>query len=182
MKRPLARAGLTPMSSRVRTADEEPDPELGVGGGEPETIGGETRCIGGSVSTGGIPPPPAITAGDDWEILASPESAEVTACLPVIGAAGTGGAVAVIEPEAVALRCGSFAIWARRARRVWGREFGSFARTRVSSWSSSSGRLELMETTDGIGELTVEYATSIRFAPVYGRRPVSISNVSTPIA
>ena len=182
MKRPLARAGLTPMSSRVRTADEEPDPELGVGGGEPETIGGDTRCIGGSVSTGCIPPPPAITAGDDWGVLVTATSLEVMACRLVIGAEPAGGTVAVVEPEALALRWGSLAIWLRRSRTVWGLSFGSLARTRVSSWSSSSGRLELMDTTDGIGELTVEYATSIRFAPVYGRRPVSISKVRTPIA
>src|SRR5437764_12035282 len=114
MKRPLARAGLTPMSSRVRTADEEPDPELGVGGGEPETIGGDTRCIGGSVSTGCIPPPAAITAGDHWGVLVTATSPEVMACRLVIGAEPAGGTLGVAEPGALGLRSGTEVIrWSR---------------------------------------------------------------------
>src|SRR2546430_13982859 len=72
MNLPRARAGRTPMSSSVLTAEEEPDPELGVGGGgEPCIVGGMTRCMGGSVWMGGTPggaeagkgPPPRAHAG-----------------------------------------------------------------------------------------------------------------------
>src|SRR5256885_17114355 len=56
MNLPRARAGRTPMSSSVLTAEDEPDPELGVGGGgEPCIVGGMTRCMGGSVWMGGTP-------------------------------------------------------------------------------------------------------------------------------
>src|SRR5438477_619499 len=56
MKRPRAREVFTPISSSVLTAEDEPDPELGVGGGEPLRPGGATLCIGGSVCTGAGPP------------------------------------------------------------------------------------------------------------------------------
>src|SRR2546422_3503665 len=79
-------------------------------------------------------------------------------------------------------RCGSFAIDESSSRTVCGRWPGSFASTLFSSWSSSSGSALLSLAADGTGALTVAYATSMRLDPMNGRRPVSISNVRTPIA
>src|SRR5260221_5352891 len=63
MNRPCAREGLTPISSRVRTADDEPEPELGGGGGgEPDSVEG-TRCMGGSGCTCATGPPAAAPTG-----------------------------------------------------------------------------------------------------------------------
>src|SRR5215467_11826014 len=174
MKRPRARAGLTPISSRVLTAEDEPELELGVGGGgDPDIVGGTTRCIGGRVWIGGTPggaEDPLATTGTDCGVgcavaTAAPEAAgELTALTPETGATpDVGGTVALLAP---ARRCGSLAMSASSSFTVCGRWLGSFASTFASSWSSSSGRLGFSPTADGIGELTVEYATSMRFAPV----------------
>src|SRR5712692_9955049 len=184
MNLPRARAGRTPMSSSVLTADDEPEPELGVGGGgEPLIVGGMTRCIGGSVWMGGTPGGAeawaAIPTGD---IEGGVGAAGVTCTEADAEAAGeVDGAGGTVAPE-LGRRCGSLAISPSSSRTVCGRWFGSFASTRASSWSSSSGRFGFKPTADGIDEFTVEYATSIRLAPTYGSRPVSISNVSAPIA
>ena len=155
------------MSSSVLTAEDEPDPELGVGGGgEPCIVGGMTRCMGGSVWMGGTPggaeagmatPTGAIAGGVGGDGVICTEAA-TTAADAVAGAGGT------VAP-ALGRRCGSLAIRPSSSRTVCGRWFGSLASTRESSWSSSSGRLAFNPTADGIGELTVEYATSIRLAP-----------------
>src|SRR5438270_2130691 len=167
MKRPCARDGFTPISSSVRTADDDPEPELGGGGGgDPWRVAG-TRCIGGSVCTGAGPMPggtcaaTAAPAGVGGTVCLNPGAATTTAA-EAIADAGVGGAVAVTDVPG--RRCGSFAIWPSRSPTDCGRSFGSFASTRPSSWSSSSGRFGLMPTADGIGELTVAYATSIRYA------------------
>src|SRR5216683_1479076 len=83
---------------------------------------------------------------------------------------------------AAARRCGSLAICASRSFTLCGRCAGSLASTLARSTSSSSGRAAVSLAADGIGALTVAYATSIRLAPMKGSRPVSISKVSTPIA
>ena len=99
---------------------------------------------------------------------------------PPADVAATAGAATTLG--GAVRRCGSRAICASSSRTVWGRCAGSFASTLWSSWSSSSGRLALSLTAEGIGVLTVAYATSMRFAPTNGSRPVSISKVSAPIA
>ena len=156
------------MSSRVRIV--EPPAEVGVGGGEPCSIGG-----GGAAFTARI----EVVSGPFDEVAgfgstATPPAADADAEAAAVVAAAT--------PGADVRRCGSRAIWASSSRTVCGRCPGSLASTLASSASSSSGRLALIFTADGIGVFTVAYATSIRLEPMYGRRPVSISNVSTPMA
>src|SRR2546430_4572840 len=119
MNRPRARAGLTPISSRVRTADDEPDPELDVGGGDPETIGCPARCRGGRVSIGDEPGAPAIATTGCGLRDGAPSTAG-TGGRVAAGEAGAGGTVPVRDDD-VARRWGSLAIWPRRSRTVCGR-------------------------------------------------------------
>src|SRR5437762_13311527 len=85
MNLPRARAGRTPMSSSVLTAEDEPEPELGVGGGgEPCIVGGTTRCMGGSVCMAG-----------------KPGGAEARAATPTGAIAGGVGGAGVICTEAI---------------------------------------------------------------------------------
>src|SRR5579864_7244177 len=151
MNRPRARAGRTPISSRVRIV--EPAAEVGVGGGDP------CRIAGGGAG------------GDDEsariEVVSGPFDATAgrgsTATPPEAALAAPGAAAGA--PTGDVLRCGSFAICASTSFTVWGRSPGSLASTFVSSASSSSGSLGLIFTADGIGALTVAYATSMRFEP-----------------
>src|SRR5689334_17958601 len=114
MNRPCARDGFTPISSSVRTADEEPDPELGGGGGgEPCRVlaGGATRCIGARVWTGAGPicgsdGPEPTDAGAGGTVCLTAGAA--TTAADATAAAGVGGTVAVAEEPG--RRCGSFAI------------------------------------------------------------------------
>src|SRR2546426_1176512 len=62
---------------------------------------------------------------------------------------------AAATPGGDVLRCGRRAIMASSSFTDCGRWAGSFASTFWSSWSSSSGRLALIFTTEGIGVLTV---------------------------
>src|SRR5260221_13647906 len=116
MNRPCAREGLPPISSRVRPADDEPEPELGGGGGgEPDSVEG-TRCMGGSGCTCATGPPAAAPTGI-W----------------AAGAADAGGAVLVIARSAPreaggevagtpdpARRRRRLAIRGSKARPLWG--------------------------------------------------------------
>src|SRR5438309_6655625 len=97
MKRPCARDGLTPISSSVRTADDDPEPELGGGGGgEPCSVAG-TRCIGGSGWTGAGPAPPTPTTAPAGVATAAPTAAGAGGTVALAGAtaADAGGTVAV---------------------------------------------------------------------------------------
>ena len=165
MNRPLARAGRTPISSSVRIVDAPA--AVGVGGGDPWNPGAGADCWITRID---------VVSGPFDEVVGR----GITATPPVEVDAATG--VAAATPAAVVRRCGRRAIWASSSRTVCGRWAGSFASTFWSSWSSSSGRFALSLTAEGIGVLTVAYATSMRFAPTYGRRPVSISKVSAPMA
>src|SRR5437762_237482 len=164
MKRPRARAGRTPISSRVRIVDAPA--AVGVGGGEPWNTGGGAGADTTFIDV--VSGPLDVVAGRGR--TATPPDAGVEEITPAAAA------------TPAARRCGRRAICASSSRTDWGRWPGSLASTLVSSWSSSSGRLAFSLTADGIGELTVAYATSIRFVPAKGSLPVSISKVRTPIA
>src|SRR5215831_19687618 len=111
MKRPRARAGRTPISSSVLTADDEPEPELGVGGGgEPCIVGGITRCIGGRGWMGAAP---AGTGADSTAATGDIEggvggAGESCAEAPGCDVAGDWEATgAGATPEDAGRRCGS---------------------------------------------------------------------------
>src|SRR5690349_16697388 len=151
MKRPRARAGRTPISSSVRIVDAPAD--VGVGGGEPWNPAG-----GGAGCTARID---VVSGPLDDAVAGRGSTATPPAGVTDDDTAGSGADA----PAGAARRCGRRAICASRSRTDCGRCAGSLARTFASSVSSSSGRLALSFTADGIGELTVAYATSIRFAP-----------------
>src|ERR1041384_403939 len=164
MNRPRARAGRTPISSGVRIV--EAPAEVGVGGGEPWNPAGGAGAGITFIDVVSGPLDVAVGRGS----TATPLDDGV--------AEATGAAAANPDTRL----WGSRAICASRSRTDWGRCPGSLASTLVRSWSSSSGRLALSLTAEGIGELTVAEATSMRLLPAKGRRPVSISNVRTPMA
>src|SRR5947209_3233931 len=147
MKRPRARAGRTPMSSRVRIVEAPAD--VGVGGGDPWRPGG-----GGAAAFTGcrtridvVSGPLDVVAG--LGRTATPPDAGTAAlaeAAPGADAAALGAAVR---------RWGRRAICASSSRTVCGRCAGSLARTLTSSPSSSSGRFGLIFTAEGIGVLTV---------------------------
>ena len=154
MKRPRARAGRTPISSSVRMV--EPPADVGVGGGDPCSSGG-----GGAAFTTRI----EVVSGPFAEVAGLGS----TATPPAAAAAGAevaAGAVDAATPGGDVRRCGSRAIWARSSFTDCGRWVGSLASTFASSTSSSSGRLALIFTADGMGVFTVAYATSIRLEPM----------------
>src|SRR2546428_6020806 len=94
MKRPLARAGRTPMSSRVRIVDAPP--AVGVGIGDPCRIGG--GGADGMARIEVVSGPVEVAAG-----------CGVTATPPAGGADATGDAAAT--PRGDVLRCGSRALF-----------------------------------------------------------------------
>src|SRR5438445_10466883 len=100
MKRPCARDGLTPISSSVRTADDDSEPELGGGGGgDPCRVAG-TRCIGARAGTGAGPMPGgtcAATAAPAGGTVCLTAGAAATTAAEAMAAAGVGGAVAVTD-------------------------------------------------------------------------------------
>src|SRR5581483_11185586 len=98
MKRPCARDGFTPISSRVRTAEDDPEPELGGGGGEPCRVAGAMRCIGGSVWTW---PDAGAPAAEPAATGAGACGAGATTGAETATTRGAGGAVAV-TPDAPA--------------------------------------------------------------------------------
>ena len=61
-----------------------------------------------------------------------------------------------------------------------GRHCGSLLVAAPTSWSTAGMTPPTTEPTDGTSELTCAYATARGVSPVYGCRPVSISNSSTP--
>src|SRR5260370_4461451 len=123
MKRPRARAGRTPMSSRVRMV--EPGAGVGVGGGDPcrGAGGGGAGRDDGIARIEVVSGPLDATAGRG-EGAAPPEAA----------VAGTGDAAGA--PTGDVRRWGSFAICASTSFTVAGRSPGSLASTLASSASS----------------------------------------------
>src|SRR5260221_11643244 len=120
MNLPRARAGRTPMSSSVLTAEDEPEPDVGVGGGgEPCIVGGMTRCIGGSVWMGGTPggtEPWATAPTGDIEGGVGAAGVTCTEAADAGEPAGTRGTVAPL----LGPRCGSLGISPRTSRTVCG--------------------------------------------------------------
>src|ERR1700694_1662156 len=135
MKRPRARAGLTPISSSVRIVDAPA--AVGVGRGDPCSIGG-----GGAGGDDGIARIDAVSGP-----LVPVPGRGSNATPPAGEEAGTW---AVAER-----RCGRRAINARSSRTVCGRCAGSLARTLCRRTSRSFGRVGVIFTAEGIGVFTV---------------------------
>src|SRR5437899_10512275 len=122
MNRPLARAGRTPISSRVRIV--EAPPAVGVGSGEPcrITAGGEEGIARMDVVSG----PLDVAAG---------RGSTATPPAGVAEAADAGAAT----PEADVLPCGRRAIIARSSFTVSGRWAGCCASAFCRCWSGLLG-------------------------------------------